>query len=187
MIEVWKDIKGFEGRYQVSNLGNVKSLPRVIRQEYTQHNHAVSRVLKGSELIPSDNGHGYKIILLRLLNQNGKRKRFYVHRLVAEYFIGDIPEGMVVNHIDYDKSNNCVDNLEIVSQLDNIHHSICNMQKPMLTTNNKLGEKHIYIRKGRYSVEVSYKKINYYGGAFDTIEEAIKGREKLYEKIHYYR
>lgn len=187
MREVWKDIKGFEGRYQVSNLGNVKSLPRVVRQEHTQHNHAIDRNIKGCLLKPSDNGHGYKIILLRLLNQNGKRKRFYLHRLVAEHFIGKIPKGMTVNHIDYDTSNNCVDNLEIVSQLDNIRHSICNNKKPKLTTNSKLGEKYIYMRKGRYSVEVSYNKINYYGGAFDTIEEAIKEREKLYEKIHYYR
>lgn len=122
--EVWKDISGFEGRYHVSNLGNVKSLPRIVRQEHTQHNHAVDRNIKGRLIHPSDNGNGYKMVLLRLLSQNGKRKRFYVHRLVAEHFIGEIPKGMVANHIDYNKSNNCVSNLELRQKTQDIRQSI---------------------------------------------------------------
>lgn len=74
--EVWKDISGFEGRYQVSNLGNVKSLPRIVRQEHTQHNHAVDRNIKGCLIHPSDNGNGYKMVLLRLLNQMVSAKDF---------------------------------------------------------------------------------------------------------------
>lgn len=185
--EVWKDISGFEGRYQVSNLGNVKSLPRIVRQEHTQHNHAVDRNIKGCLIHPSDNGNGYKMVLLRLLNQNGKRKRFYVHRLVAEHFIGEIPKGMVVNHIDYNKSNNCVSNLEIVTQAESTRHSAVNMRKPALKSHSKAGAKHIYMRRRGYSVEIVYNKVNYYGGGYKTIEEAIKKRDELYEKIHYYR
>lgn len=186
-IERWKDIKGFEGRYQISTLGNVKSLPRVVTQEHTQHNHSVDRKIKGGIVKASDNGHGYKIVLLPLLNQNGKRKRFYVHRLVADHFIGPVPKGSVINHIDYNKANNRVENLEIVTQSENVRHSAINMKKPSLHSYSRTGEKHIYIRKKRYSIEVSYNKKCYYGGSASTIPEALVKRELLYNKIGYYR
>lgn len=94
---------------------------------------------------------------------------------------------MVVNHIDYNKSNNCVSNLEIVTQAENTRHSAINMRKPALKSHSKAGAKHIYMRRRGYSVEIVYNKVNYYGGGYKTIEEAIKKRDELYEKIHYYR
>lgn len=93
MEEIWKDIKGYEGLYQVSNLGRVKSLGN------------------GKEKIRKTNisSNGY---LSLILVKNKKGKNFSVHRLVAEAFI-DNPDNLpCVNHKDENKLNNCVDNLE---------------------------------------------------------------------------
>lgn len=110
MLEEWRDVVGLEGLYQVSNLGNVKSLDRTITQtsangiEYT-------RLMKGKMLsLNKTNGHGYPIVSLG----NGVQglKNYYIHRLVAEAFIPN-PENLPqVNHIDEDKTNNTLENLE---------------------------------------------------------------------------
>ena len=107
MKEIWKDIKGFENQYQISNRGNVRSLERSLKvkdkigREYT-------RVMKGKILKPSDNGIGYKYV--SLTNYKGSRR--YVHRLVAEHFLERVEGLEHVNHIDNDKSNNDYTNLE---------------------------------------------------------------------------
>jgi hypothetical protein len=100
-IEEWRDIDGFE-MYQVSNLGRVKSFQR-----------SSERVLKCFK-----NSDGYDCVDL------GGTTR--VHRLVAAAFIGVCPEGLQVNHKDGVKSNNCVDNLEYVTPMENIHHGHAN-------------------------------------------------------------
>lgn len=100
MEEIWKDIKGYEGLYQVSNLGNVKSLC------YNKTKN-LSKLLK-----PRNNkvsGDAYFIVSLC---KNGIHKNFYIHRLVAEAFIANVNDLPQVNHIDEDKSNNKVSNLE---------------------------------------------------------------------------
>lgn len=96
MKEVYKDIPGYEGLYQVSNLGNVKSL------NYRR---------KGQEelLSPGITQWGYLIVSL---SKNGEIKQFSIHRLVAKTFLPNplnLPE---VNHKDHNEQNNCVDNLE---------------------------------------------------------------------------
>lgn len=99
MEEVWKDIKGYEGKYQVSNLGRIKSL--------SYRNTGISKIL-----VPKIN-KGYYEIGLYL---NGIRKMFFVHRLVALTFIPNPNNLPQINHIDEDKTNNCVDNLEWCTQ-----------------------------------------------------------------------
>ena len=99
MEEIWKDVKGFEGEYQVSNLGKVKSFRKWKRanspDEYILH--------------PSKTERGYQNVTL--YGKNGKRK-ILVHRLVAETFVPN-PDGLPhINHMDEDISNNCADNLE---------------------------------------------------------------------------
>lgn len=76
----------------------------------------------GKYLSPYSNGLGYKAVKLLV---GGVRKQFYVHRLVAREFLGQI-DGMVVNHIDGDKSNNDVSNLEICTQKENQQHAFDN-------------------------------------------------------------
>lgn len=105
--EEWRDIENYIGKYQVSNFGNVRSM------SYNRKG-----IIK--ELTKRNNGHGYlHVCFIR----NGKHKYEYVHRLVANAFIGNIEEKMEVNHIDYDKSNNNLENLEILSKMENYNHS----------------------------------------------------------------
>ena len=97
MKEVFKDIPGYEGLYQVSNLGRVKSLNPYGNKEK-------ERILK-----PQKSKNGY---LQLVLFKNKLKKMYYVHRLVATTFIEN-PENLPqVNHIDQNKLNNSVDNLE---------------------------------------------------------------------------
>lgn len=95
--EIWKDVVGYEGYYQVSSFGRVKSLPR----------RSISRgyITKGKALAISDNGHGYLTVRL-------KGKHRYVHRLVADAFIPNPYSFNEINHKDENKGNNIVDNLE---------------------------------------------------------------------------
>ena len=95
MLEIFKDIKGYEGLYQVSNLGNVKSL---------NYNHTgKERILKPGLV---------KEYLKVSLCKNNKIRMFSVHRLVAEIFLPNPDNLPCVNHKDENKQNNCVDNLE---------------------------------------------------------------------------
>jgi hypothetical protein len=115
-MEVWKDIKGYEGIYQVSNLGRVKSLARIVVKAYGAE-HRLSERIKKTNL----NHLGYEILRLH----NGSGKTFAVHRLVAEAFLNKT-EGLEVNHIDGDKTNNKVSNLEYCTRSQNIQHAYDN-------------------------------------------------------------
>ena len=107
-IEIWKDIKDYEGLYQVSNLGRVKSLDRIVKDTTKDR----TQTLKGREIKTTDNGNGYKLVCL---TKNSIRKNKYVHRLVAETFIPNPDNLKEVNHKDLNKNNNSVCNLEWVS------------------------------------------------------------------------
>ena len=113
MKEEWKDIEGYESKYQVSNYGNVKSLSRV------KKNHSKLQIIHGRVLKPERTRLGY----LRIsLSRDGKEKRFLVHRLVADAFIGK-NDGLEINHKDGNKANNHFSNLEWVTRGENIKHA----------------------------------------------------------------
>lgn len=107
MIEEWKDIKGYEGLYQVSNLGRVKSLK-----------FGKERILK-----PIKNTVGYMQVSLC---KYGKIKKFTVHNILAEVFIQNPENKPEVNHIDEDKTNNMVSNLEWCTRKENVNHGTRN-------------------------------------------------------------
>ena len=107
MVEIWKDIDGYEGLYQVSNLGRVKSL---------NYNHTGKERIRSS----SKSSSGYCQIVL---SKDGKKKIHLIHRLVAMAFVDGYEEGLVVNHIDEDKNNNVYTNLEWCTQKENMKHS----------------------------------------------------------------
>jgi len=102
MEEIWRDIKGYEGYYQISNKGRVKSLPR----ERKAKNNFISKekILKNQ-----DNSQGYLRVELKV---NNKKQKFFVHRLVAEYFLYKPKECNIVNHLDCNPHNNDAENLE---------------------------------------------------------------------------
>lgn len=104
--EEWRDVPGYEGYYQVSSLGRVKSLDRMV----TMRN-GVTRITHG-RMMKEVNGNGAGNYRAVPLSMNGKIQRHLIHRLVALAFIPN-PEGLPeINHKDEDKTNNRVDNLE---------------------------------------------------------------------------
>lgn len=116
IIEEWRDITGYEGYYQVSNLGQVRGLDRVIEQ-IDRFGQNIKRLYKGKILKARKDKYGYLTVML---HSTGEIKLKKVHRLVAEAFI-PIPDelkqyigtrNLQVNHKDEDKTNNCVENLE---------------------------------------------------------------------------
>lgn len=125
--EVWKDIPGYEGYYQVSNLGRIKSLARY------QDNHGTLQYRPETIKVLGDNGHGYKIANLYV---NGRQVMRYVHRLVATVFIPNPTNCTQVNHIDENKSNNRVDNLEWCTPKYNSNYGTARARNSALTRNH---------------------------------------------------
>lgn len=114
MIE-WRDIPGYEGTYQVSNTGLVRSLTRTITyctgKAYTLKGHLMSLAV---------DRNGYRTLILRVKNNP---KRFWVHRLVAMAFLKDYSDSLVVNHLDGNPLNNCIENLEMCTSKQNMEHA----------------------------------------------------------------
>ena len=112
--EIWKDIEGYDGRYQVSNRGRIKSLPHVQKNRYSKY------TTKEKILAPRFDGDGY---CCAALYTGGKREDRRVHRIVAETFIPN-PEGKAfINHKDGVKTNNSVENLEWCTAAENAQHA----------------------------------------------------------------
>ena len=107
MEEIWKDIPGYEGLYQVSNLGRVKSLPRVVLRRM-KNGKVHPRRIHEKLLVPARQYRGHQQVCLC---KEGIENHQFVHRLVLLAFVGPCPEGMEVCHNDSDPTNNRLDNL----------------------------------------------------------------------------
>ena len=113
-MEEWRAIKGYENQYEVSNKGRVRSVNRIVGRS-TSDMHKKGQIIK-----PLKNSTGYLRVSLK---SNGKIERMFVHRLVAETFIPR-PDGKnVINHKDFNPLNNDVENLEWVTQKENMQYS----------------------------------------------------------------
>ena len=125
MTEIWKDIEGFEGRYQISNLGNVKSV-----------RYGGNRGPRN--LVPKVNNHGYEWV--ELFNK-GEKKCIQIHRLVASAFIPN-PRGCpIINHKDENPRNNRVDNLEWCDYEYNVRYTIDKHKDDLDKTRYRYGKK----------------------------------------------
>lgn len=111
--EQWKPIKGFEGLYEVSDLGRVKSVSRTVRRGDIQ------QAVREKVLSPKVSKKGYLIVGL---HKCAKTRYKYIHRLVAEAFLEMPTSDCEVNHKDEDKTNNIVSNLEWCSHVANVNH-----------------------------------------------------------------
>lgn len=121
--EQWRAVGGYEGIYEVSDCGHVRSLDREV-----EHGRYGTQRLKGQELSPGDNGHGYLAVYL---HRHGRGQKARVHRLVLQAFAGEQPsKNMECNHLDGDKANNQIDNLEWVTKGENLRHAYDNGLRP---------------------------------------------------------
>lgn len=154
--EIWKPVKGFESYYEVSNKGKVRTVERYI--ELTTH-----KYLKKQKILTQfEDGRGYMHV--KLYDGKGKSKSLTVHRIVGLTFLDNLNNLSEINHIDYNKLNNCVSNLEWMTRGDNIKHSYLNRDpktyKGSGNKNAKLTEDDVLnIRKEYKEIKTTYKNL----------------------------
>ena len=125
-MEIWEDIPGYEGKYQVSNLGNVKSLK-------DNHGNYREKILK-----PGKHRNNYLIVVLC---KDGKGENYYVHRLVAEVFVPKIEGKTHVDHIDGNRSNNVYTNLRYCTPKENHNFELARKHQSEAQKGKHIGEK----------------------------------------------
>lgn len=183
--EIWKDIKDYEGLYKVSNLGRVKSLKRRIelkgKNQFTDF--TTFKEIEGKEIKPSINYKGYCQLSLY---KNGKSKNKQVHRLVAEAFIENPFNKPTVNHINGNKLDNRVDNLEWCTNSENIIHAYYNNLIDITKKYKKINQ---YDLKGNFikqwnSMKEAGEKLNI---CSQNISKCCRGlRKKAYNYVWRY-
>lgn len=160
-MEQWKDIKGFEGLYRVSNTGKVFSIRRNI-------------MLKGKI-----DKYGYEAVVL----WNGKNNYRTVHRLVAEAFVSKVEGCNVVNHLDCNKRNNNADNLEWTTVQGNTKHAYDNSTEyqERIKTINPMG---IEARKMKIDAYLNGEYIGSYNSKKEAAEKLHINEKTVYNRLH---
>lgn len=152
-IEIWKDIPEYEGLYQISNLGNIKSLKREVKHNYSGSINLKTRILKSSL--------GGKYLRVAFCKES-KYKYIHVHRILALMFIENPDNLPEVNHIDGNKLNNKLENLEWVTRKENMFHAFKNglAKSGENCYNSKISNLQVIEIKKRYSKKnISQKQL----------------------------
>ena len=139
--EIWKDINSYEGFYQISNLGNVKSLQRMAKNKDGQ------RIVKERILSPTKAGNGYLTVMLY---SKKIPERKIIHRLIALNFIPNPNNKPQVNHINGIRTDNRIDNLEWCTAKENINHAF---KIGLMKGQTKLNEIEVMQIRELYSTE----------------------------------
>lgn len=175
-LEEWRDIVGYEGLYQVSNLGRVKSVPHLVK------NRSGCRMLPERILKQRNSSWGGNYLQVQLYNRQNRECKA-VHRLVAEAFHINPENKCDVNHIDGNKQNNCASNLEWATRSENIQHAM----NTGLHGRSRKGKGYpgvVYIKKlDKYWVSMQINKKRTHIGYYPTYEEALQARLD-FEKAH---
>jgi hypothetical protein len=167
MIEEWRDVPNYEGLYQVSNLGNVKSLSRTDKRGTKRKEKLMKTPL---------NVQGYKSLNLY---GDGIRVNVKVHQLVASAFLGYIRDGFttnIVDHIDNDKTNNRLDNLQLVTPRFNASKDVMNK------TSKYTGVCYISNRK-KWQSQIKHEGRTIFLGYYDCEENAKDAYNTKLEEI----
>lgn len=138
--EIWRDIPGYEGLYQVSSIGRVRSVNRVIETKHRRKTTFPGKILSISSGRTS-------LYLAVSLSKNSENKKILVHRLVAMSFLSEWNPNMEVNHIDGNIFNNSLSNLELCTSKANHEHAIVNNLKRdygQLSSNAKISNLDVY-------------------------------------------
>ena len=165
--EIWKDIPNYEGYYQVSNLGNVKSLARF--------NNLGKRV---KERVLKNLVHTTKGYLVVRLSKIGLVKTKQIHQLVAEAFLNHKPNGhkLVVNHKNFNREDNRVENLEIITNRENTNKK-----------HKKSKSKYIGVtwhkRVNKWTAQILYKRKNIHLGCFNNEIDAHNAYQNKLKEI----
>ena len=172
-MENWKDIPGYEGAYQVSDIGRVKSLSRTVNRSDGKELNLKEKILK-----TNDDGEGREKASLCLY---GKMKTFRICQLMAIAFLNHIPNGMkvVVDHIDGDKSNDKLSNLQLISSRENTSKDRWRTKKSKLP----LGVQKSGSTKNPFVSQIRINGKLKHIGMFKTIEQAAKAYESALSLI----
>jgi len=163
MKEIWKDIPNYEGLYQASNLGRVKSLPRKIKQKNNSFKITKERIIK--------QGIGSSKYLYVVLCNGFNNKSFTVHSLIAMAFLNHKPNGhkLVVDHINNIKTDNRLENLQIITHRKNSSKDKKGTSKYTGVSYNKINKKwNSFIYNGNNNINL---------GSYNTEEEAHEAYE----------
>ena len=155
MEEIWKDIVGYENMYQISNLGQVKSLEHNVQQK-NRWGQTMTRIQKSRLMKIHINKNGYFRVVL---HKNGIEKNYSVHRLVYEAFIGEIPEGMQVNHINEIKTDNRVVNLNLMTSKENNNWGTANERRSKKLKNGVLSKAVLQLDKDTNEVLAQFPSV----------------------------
>jgi hypothetical protein len=164
--EIWVDVKNFEDSYQVSNLGRVKSKGKLILKSN-------GRIMTFPERIISQSTHYKNNYNSVHFTKNEIKKRFLVHRLVALNFLKTDIENAEVNHIDSDKSNNKLNNLELVSRGENQSH----LSKAKKTSSDYVGV--CLLTNKKWTSYITHNRKRFHLGTFKTQLEAHLSRKEF--------
>lgn len=180
MCEIWKDIKGYEGHYQVSNMGRVKSLERKILNSRGRYDTKHERILK----IQYNKRVDVYEVHLKLKRV---RKCYKVHRLVAEAFIPNPENKPEVNHIDGRRENNCVENLEWSTTSENLNHAYQKLNRTIVRNGCRKRKCKSISKEGNEQIYNSIAEASRSTGISETQIRRILNKEcknKLYDFMY---
>lgn len=170
MKEIFKDIPNYKGLYQVSNLGNVKSLKRLAKRG--------NGVLPVKEkILKKMNYNGYFKVFL---NKNGISKNYKIHQLIAITFLNHIPNGLelVIDHINHDSLDNRLENLQIITNREN-----CSKDRFRHNHSSKYVGVNWHIRDKRWQASITIKNKNKYLGYYKSEIEASNAYQKALKEL----
>lgn len=172
MIEIYKDIAGYEGYYQVSNFGNVKSLDRTLKNKWGNY-------IRRGKVMAANKANRYLTVNLFI---NWKFKHCKIHRLVAAAFIPNPDNKPEVNHVNGDRYDNRIENLEWVTTSENEFHAYkIGIKKPLVGEKNPAAiltnDKVLEIKRRYASENTSMRKLaKEYGVCASTISGIVNNK-----------